>query len=50
MYRRVALSAFVILAHAAALAAQDAPTREHAIEEAEQAKSEQLAPAKAGKA
>jgi hypothetical protein len=50
MYRRAAVIMFAVLAQAAALAAQDAPTREHAIEEAEQAKAEQLAPAKAGKA
>src|SRR6476659_4402809 len=50
MYRRAAVIMFAVLAQAAALAAQDVPTRERAIEEAEQAKAEQLAPAKAGKA
>jgi len=50
MYRRAAVIMFAVLANAAALAAQDPPSREHAIEEAEQAKSELLTPAKAGKA
>jgi len=50
MYRRVAVIMFAVLVQAAALAAQDPPSRERAIEEAEQAKFEALKPAAPGKA